>query len=64
MAERLKHYRESRFLTQAELGEKAGVSWKTISAIERGVEQPRFKTLRRLAEALEITPQQLVGQAS
>jgi transcriptional regulator with XRE-family HTH domain len=61
VAERLRRLREERLLTQVELAEKAGVSQWTISQIESARQKPRFSTLRRLADALEIEPRLLAS---
>ncbi len=47
----LKHYRERALLTQAELAERASLSEMTINRIEGG-QDARFRTIRKLAEAL------------
>jgi len=52
----LKELREKLFLTQAELGEKAGISLDSINRIETGKQKPRFMTIRKLAEALGVEP--------
>ena len=57
----LKRVRERRLLTQAELGEAAGVNRDQVSRIERDEVEPRFSTIRKLAKALEVDPAELVG---
>jgi transcriptional regulator with XRE-family HTH domain len=57
---RLKEWRERRLLTQAELAARIGVSVGTINRIERGVHQPRLRTIRLVAAALDVPPDQLV----
>jgi transcriptional regulator with XRE-family HTH domain len=47
-------------LTQPELGAKVGVGAATISAWETGVRTPRAGQYRKLAEALGITPVEVV----
>jgi transcriptional regulator with XRE-family HTH domain len=59
--ERLKAIRTHRLLTQRELAEKVGVSWQTVSEWESGRQQPRMMHLRKLCEALEVTPDELLG---
>jgi transcriptional regulator with XRE-family HTH domain len=56
----LKQIREAQFLTQAELAERSGVSRPTIARIEQDG-GARFVTIRKLAEALGVTPNELVG---
>lgn len=51
----LRRYRRAAGLTQAELAERAGLSTKAISSLERGVNQfPRRDTLRLLFDALQL----------
>jgi DNA-binding XRE family transcriptional regulator len=56
----LKRLREDRLLTQAELGAAAGVHRDQVSRIERNEVEPRFSTIRKLAEALNVDPTELV----
>ena len=57
----LEAIRRRRLLTQRELATKVGVSWQTISEWERGNMQPRMKHIRALCEALDVTPEELLG---
>jgi transcriptional regulator with XRE-family HTH domain len=55
----LKHYRRAAGLTQAELAERAGLSTKAISSLERGVNRfPRRDTLQCLFDALHLDGEQ------
>ena len=56
---RLKELRERNLLTQAELGVAAGVSRDQVSRIERDEVDPRFRTIRKLARALNVDPSEL-----
>ena len=56
---RLKQLREEAVLTVHELGEASGVSDDTISKIENGQRVARPSTLRKLAGALDVSPQEL-----
>lgn len=58
---RLRQIRQRRFLSQAELAEKAGIGENTIRRLELGQTEPRGRTVRRLAEALGVTPEDLIG---
>jgi transcriptional regulator with XRE-family HTH domain len=60
----LKAARVRRLLTQEELAEKAGVSPSTIVNIERDQTVPHFRTIRKLAEALDVDPTSLLGESS
>ena len=54
--------RERRMWTQARLADEAGVSPTTVSGIESGrISRPHFGTLRKLARALEVEPEELVS---
>jgi predicted ATPase/DNA-binding XRE family transcriptional regulator len=55
LGELLKRYRIAAGLTQEELAERAGVSARSISDLERGLQRtPYPSTVRRLAEALQL----------
>jgi transcriptional regulator with XRE-family HTH domain len=62
IGEQLKNTRIRRLLTQEELAEKAGVSAATVVNIERNNQEPHFRTIRKLAKALDIDPTELVGE--
>ncbi len=54
--------RERRMWTQARLAEEAGVSPTTVSGVESGrILRPHFGTLRKLARALGVEPEELVS---
>ena len=61
---RLKELRRLRALSQEELAEESGVGRATISRIERGETGAHGRTLRRLAKALEVGVEELVGVES
>jgi transcriptional regulator with XRE-family HTH domain len=56
---RLKQLRDQAVLTVHELAEASGVSDDTISKIENGQRVARPNTLRKLAHALNVSPQEL-----
>ena len=56
----LKRQRTLKALTQAQLAERAGVTTATVARIERDEIEPRMTTLRKLADALEVEPAELV----
>lgn len=56
---RLKQLREEAVLTVHELADASGVSDDTISKIENGQRVARPSTLRKLAHALDVSPQEL-----
>src|SRR4051794_5735697 len=56
VGQRLRRVRDQRMLTQAQLGDQAGVATFTISRIESGRTEPRYSTIEKLAEALHVDP--------
>jgi transcriptional regulator with XRE-family HTH domain len=62
LAERLRVARAYKGWSQTELAKRAGVHHVMISKLERGVtKEIQGSTLRKLCEALEVTPQYLLG---
>ncbi len=62
IGKKLREVRTRRLLTQDELAEKASVSQSTIANIERNNAEPQFRTIRKLAKALDIDPTELLGE--
>src|ERR671920_100421 len=62
IGERVQNVRRLRMWTQARLAGEAGVSPTTVSAIETGkIGRPHFGTLGKLARALSVAPEELLG---
>jgi transcriptional regulator with XRE-family HTH domain len=61
IGDNLRRTRERRYLTQRELAKKAGLSSDTIVKLEQDKWEPRLSTIRKLAEALEVHPDELSG---
>ena len=57
--ERLRSLRQLEALTQAELAEKADISFEHVNKMERGAAAPSFATICALADALEVEPAHL-----
>jgi transcriptional regulator with XRE-family HTH domain len=57
---RLRELRRRRVLTLEELAEKAGVGRNTIWRLEHGVMGAQPRTIRKLAKALKVEPEELV----
>ena len=57
---RIRDARRRRVLTQKELAELAGLPRVTLVRIETDRQRPRPSTLRRLAKALGLKPQELL----
>ena len=60
IAENIKQLREKYNLTQAELGEIAGVSDKAVSTWENGTAEPRMGAIQKIAEYFNITKGSIV----
>jgi transcriptional regulator with XRE-family HTH domain len=63
IGDRLRDLRKRALLTQQELADKSGVGVTTIIRIERNQVEPHGSTIRKLAEALEVEPHELVRMA-
>jgi transcriptional regulator with XRE-family HTH domain len=57
---KLKKLRNRRVLTLRELEEVSGVSYNTIWRLENGFTQARPSTIRKLASALGVVPEELI----
>ena len=60
--DRLRFARTMRGWTQSELATRAGLPPSSIAHFEAGSRKPSFDTLRRLATALEVTTDYLLGR--
>lgn len=59
----LKRIRELRRLTQAELGGRARIAPAAVSHFETGQREPSLESLVKLADALEVSLDALLGRA-
>jgi transcriptional regulator with XRE-family HTH domain len=55
LARVLKSLREDREVSQEQLAFEVGVTASALSRIERGLNSPGWMTVRRLAEALDVS---------
>ncbi len=62
-AVKLRELRRRRVLTLEELAEKAGVGRNTVWRLEHGVMGAQPRTIRKLAKALGVEPEDLVAAA-
>ena len=63
LAENIKKYRKKLKLTQEALARKADISYNTVIKLEsRGITDPRMETLKKLASALNVSIDELVGR--
>lgn len=59
----LRKLRELRGMTQAEIGAKAGIGAASISHFETGQRAPSLDSLVKLADALRVTVDALLGRS-
>jgi transcriptional regulator with XRE-family HTH domain len=60
IGDRLRQLRERKALRQEDLAELAGVGKNTVNRIEKNRTEPHMTTVRKLAQALEVDPAELV----
>lgn len=64
LVQNLKRYRKKLKLTQEGLARKANISYNTVIKLESGgITDPRMGTLKKLATALNVKIDDLVGEA-
>jgi len=61
IGDRLKAIRQRKLMSQRDLAEKAGISQNALVQIENDRTEPHYRTLRKLVEALEVDPSDLIG---
>jgi len=59
LGRRIRSLRNTKGWTQQELGERADINYKFLGEIERGMQNPSFNILEKIATALEIPPLEL-----
>jgi transcriptional regulator with XRE-family HTH domain len=59
IGEEVKRLRLQEGLSKAELARRAGLTWRTLSYIERNVTEPHMSTRLMLSEALGVPPGEL-----
>jgi uncharacterized Tic20 family protein/DNA-binding transcriptional regulator YiaG len=59
-SQRIKDLRNRKGFSQEGLSEKTGLSLRTIQRIEKGKTQPRGDSLKRLAKAFEVSPDEIM----
>lgn len=60
---RIREALELRELTQGELAEKTGLKPSAVSHFASGTRKPSFDNLKRIANALEVTTDYLIGRS-
>jgi transcriptional regulator with XRE-family HTH domain len=58
--QRLRKLRVEKALSLRALGERTGVAYDTINKLELGYRPARLTTIRKLAEALDVEPKELM----
>jgi transcriptional regulator with XRE-family HTH domain len=61
LGQRIREARESKGWTQELLGFHTGLDRSYVGSVERGERNPNFRTLVRIARALEVTVASLVA---
>lgn len=61
---RVREHRAAAGLTQAELAEKCGLHRTFVGSVERGERNLALLSLRRIAQALRVTPAELIADQS
>ena len=61
---RLRAARDIRDLSQGELAKRSGLQPSAVSHFETGARKPSFDNLRRLADALDVTTDYLLGRVN
>lgn len=60
LARKIKALRNQRGFSQEELADKTGLSLRTVQRIENGETEPRGDSLKRLAMAFQVTPDEIM----
>jgi len=60
IGERLRRLREQRALRQEDLAREAGIGKNTVNRLEKNYTEPHMTTIRKLAEALDVDPHELL----
>ena len=61
IGQRIRDARKNAGMTQTELAKKLNIPFQSISQWERDLRNPKFDTIQRIADALEIHPFDLMG---
>ncbi|TML25807.1 MAG: helix-turn-helix transcriptional regulator [Actinobacteria bacterium] len=62
MGRAIRGYRVDRHLSQEELAHRSGMHRTYLGGIERGERNPSFTNIRRLANALGVSPSDLLAR--
>jgi transcriptional regulator with XRE-family HTH domain len=59
---RLRQLRREHALSQRDLSRRTGVAFDTISRLENGKQEAQHRTIRKLSEALDVEPMELMKE--
>ncbi len=62
IGDNLKRWREYRLMTQKELADAAELGVASVVRIENNHTEPRFSTIKKLADALDLEARQLISE--
>lgn len=63
IGEAIRNQRKNQGLTLNELGQRMGISGSLVGQYERGVVNPKYETIIRFADALNVEPREILGNA-
>ena len=63
IGEAIRNQRKNQGLTLNELGQRMGISGSLVGQYERGVVNPKYETIIRFADALNVVPRVILGNA-
>lgn len=56
----IKQYRRANNLSQEELAEKIGISWRQLQRLEANEENTRISTFKKIVKALNVSDEEIV----
>ena len=56
----IKQYRLSKKLSQEELAEEIGISWRQLQRLEHNEENTRISTFKKIVKALNISDEEII----
>jgi transcriptional regulator with XRE-family HTH domain len=63
LSQTIKELRKKHKISQEELAKKAGITYSTLIKIESGAnDNPTMKTMKKIADALNVSLDQLAGR--
>ena len=56
----IKQYRRAHNLSQEELAEKVGISWRQLQRLESNEENTRISTFKKIVKVLNVSDEEIV----